>query len=139
MIGSAPEIPSQTRDIAEKSVEQAREAFLGFMGAARAAEKGVEQAREAFLRFMGVARAAMRATETFSSGAKDAMTRATSFAEDNVKAGLDLAQKLVNVKDVQEILALQTEFAKSQLAAMQTQAKELGAVAQEPIAPETKN
>ena len=30
------------------------------------------------------------------------MTKATSFAEDNVKAALDLAQKLVRAKDVQE-------------------------------------
>ena len=71
--------------------------------------------------------------------AKDAMTKATSFAEDNVKAALDLAQKLVRAKDVQEILALQTAFAKSQIAVMQTQAKELGAMAQEPVTDETKN
>ena len=118
MIGLEQEIPSQIRDFAEKGVEQAREAFVGFMAAARKATS---------------------ITETFSSGAKDAMTKATSFAEDNVKAALDLAQKLVRAKDVQEILALQTAFAKSQVAVMQTQAKELGAMAQGAATAETKN
>jgi phasin len=117
VINLEQELPSQIRDFAEKSVEQAREAFLGFMAGARKATS---------------------ATETFSSGSKDAMTKATSFAEDNVKAALDLAQKLVRAKDVQEILALQTAFAKSQVAVMQTQAKELGAMTQEPVTAETK-
>lgn len=114
MIEIPQEIPSQIRDLAEKNVEQAREAFLGFIGAAQKATG---------------------ATETLPSGAKDAMTKAMSFAEDNVKAAFDLAQKLVRAKDVQEMLALQTAFATSQLAAMQSQAKELGAVVQEAIAP----
>ena len=79
-------------------------------------------------------RAAQKATdaaETLPSSAKDAMAKAMSFAENNVNAAFDLAQKLVRAKDVSEVLALQSEFAKSQMAAMQTQVKELGAVAQD--------
>jgi hypothetical protein len=53
------------------------------------------------------------------------MAKAMSFAENNVNAAFDLAQKLVRAKDVNEVLALQSEFAKSQMAAMQTQAKGL--------------
>jgi hypothetical protein len=37
-----------------------------------------------------------------------------------------------------EVLALQSEFAKSQMVAMQTQVKELGAVAQDAIASVTR-
>jgi len=116
MIDIPQEIPSQIRDLAEKNVEQAREALLGFMDAAQKATG---------------------ATEMLPSGAKDTMTKAMSFAEENVKAAFDLAQKLVRAKDVQEILALQIEFATSRLTAMQTQAMELGATVQEarPSAP----
>jgi len=61
-----------------------------------------------------------------------------SFAENNVNAAFDLAQKLVRTKDVNEILALQSEFGKSQMAAMQAQVKELGAVAKDAIASATR-
>ena len=97
MIDIPQEIPPQIRDLAEKNVEQAREAFLGFMGAAQKATG---------------------ATEVLPSAAKDTMTKAVSFAEENVKAAFDLAQKLVRAKDVQEIFALQTEFATSRLTAL---------------------
>lgn len=117
MIDIPKEIPSQIRDLAEKNVEQAREAFLGFISAAQKATG---------------------ATEALPSGAAATITKAMSFAEENVKAAFDLAQKLVHAKDVQEILALQTAFAKAQLMAMQTQAKELGAVVQEAVTAGTK-
>jgi phasin len=113
MIDTPQGIPSQIIDLAEKKVEQARGAFLGFIGAAQKATD---------------------AAETFPSSAKDAMAKALSFAENNVNAAFDLAQKRVRAKNMNEVLALQSEFAKSQMAAMQTQAKELGAVAQDTIA-----
>ena len=84
--------------------------------------------------FIGAAQKATDAAETFPSSAKDAMAKALSFAENNVNAAFDLAQKRVRAKNMNEVLALQSEFAKSQMAAMQTQAKELGAVAQDTIA-----
>jgi phasin len=85
------------------------------------------------LNFIGAAKKATDAAETLPFGAKDAVAKAMSFAENNVNAAFDLAQKLVRAKDVSEVLALQSEFAKSQMVAMQTQAKELGAVAQDAI------
>ena len=66
------------------------------------------------------------------------MAKAMSFAENNVNATFDFAQKLVRAKDVSEVLALQSEIAKLQMVAMQTQAKELGAVAQDVIASATR-
>jgi phasin len=117
MIDISQEIPSQVRNLAEKNVEQAREAFLGFVGAAQKATG---------------------ATEMLPPAAKNTMTKAMLFAEENVKAAFDLAEKLVRAKDAQEIFALQTEFATSRLTAMQTQAMELGAAVQEAIAPGTK-
>ncbi|ACK51275.1 phasin [Methylocella silvestris BL2] len=109
MIDIPQQIPTQIRDLAEKNFEQAREAFLGFIGAAQKATGSAE---------------------ALPSSAKEAVTKAMSFAESNVNAAFDLAQKLLHAKDVQEVFSLQSEFAKSQLQAIQNQAKELGESAQ---------
>ncbi len=103
------QIPPQILDMAEKNFERAREAFLGFIGAAQKATGSAE---------------------ALPSGAKEAVTKAMSFAESNVNAAFDLAQKLLHAKDVQEVFALQAEYAKNQLAAIQSQAKELSDTAQ---------
>lgn len=109
MIEIQQQIPAQIRELAEKNFEQAREAFLGFIGAAQKATGSAE---------------------ALPSSAKEAVTKAMSFAETNVNAAFDLAQKLLHAKDVQEVFALQTEYAKNQLQAIQTQAKELSESAQ---------
>ena len=107
------EIPTEMRDFAEKSVDQAKKAFDGFLGAARRTADT----------FQGSA-------NTVHSSAKDAATRGFDFAEQNVTAAFDLAQKLVRSKDPQEAMQHQAEFVRSQLAAMQTQLKEFGSMAQ---------
>jgi len=58
-----------------------------------------------------------------------------TYTEQNVNAAFDLAQKLLRAKDPQEAFALQSEYLKAQLAALQTQAKELGAVIQKSVIP----
>lgn len=107
------QIPNEVRDFAEKSVEQARKAFEGFTGSAQKAINSVETT-----------------TSTFQSGAKDVVVKAFGYAEANVNAAFDLAQKLVQAKDPQEVLRLQAEFLKAQVEAVQEQAKELGSVLQ---------
>ena len=109
MIEIPQQIPAQIRDLAEKNFEQAREAFLGFIGAAQKATG---------------------AADALPSGAKEAVTKAITFAESNVNAAFDLAQKLLHAKDVQEIFTIQTEYAKNQLQAIQSQAREFGESAQ---------
>ncbi len=107
------EIPAEMRDFAEKSVDQARKAFDSFLGAAR------------------------RTADTMQGSADLARTNATSissrgfeYAEQNVNAAFDLAQKLVRSRDVQEAMQHQAEFVRSQFAAIQAQAKEFGGLAQ---------
>ena len=107
------EIPAEMRDFAEKSVEQARKAFDGFMGAAQRTVDTLEGS-----------------ASTMQSGAKDMTRRTFSYAEQNIAAAFDLAQKLVRAKDVQEAVQLQSEFVRSQFAAMQSQMKEFGSMAQ---------
>jgi phasin len=106
------DVPTQMRQLAEQSLEQARKAVDGFMTAAQKAVNTAEvQANAA------------------QSGAKDLGQKAMSFAEQNVANSFDFAQKLVRAKDMQELMALQQEFLQAQMKAMSEQAKDLGSAA----------
>ena len=118
MPSSPFEIPNELRDFAERSVEQARKAFEGFLTVAQRAS--------------GVAG---EAASTTPSGAKSVSAHVLTYTERNVNAAFDLAQKLVRAKDPQEALALQSEYLKTQLAVLQEQAKELGAIVQKSLTP----
>jgi len=107
------EVPAEMRDFAEKSVEQARKAFDSFIGAARRTADTVQGSAE-------LAR----------SNALDASSRGFEYAEQNVNAAFDLAQKLVRSRDMQEAMQHQAEFVRSQFAAIQAQAKEFSGLAQ---------
>ena len=121
-MANAPyEIPAEMRDFALKSVDQARKAFEGFMGAAHKA-----------------ADAADGAGLSVSANAKDMGTKAMTFAEQNIAAAFELAQKMVRAKDVQEVLKLQGDYARTQMSAIQTQAKELGSIVQSAAATAAK-
>jgi phasin len=115
------QIPTEMRDFAEKSVEQARKAFEGFMGAAHKAAGTVE----------GTA-------ESVHSSAKDLTSKALAATESNINAAFELARNLVRAKDVHEVLALQSEYLKSQIAAVQAQAKEFGSLIQSATTTTTK-
>ena len=106
------EVPTQMRQFAEQSLEQARKAVDGFMTAAQKAVTTAEAQASAA-----------------QSGAQDIGHKAMSFAEQNVANSFDFAQKLVRAKDMQEIMALQQEFLQSQMKAMSEQAKDLGSAA----------
>jgi phasin len=103
------EIPSDMRKFAEQSVDQARKAFDGFINAAQHAVSDME----------GRASAAQ-------AGAKDVGEMAMTFAQRNIAASFEHAQQLVRARDVQEIMKLQADYIKSQIAALNEQAKELG-------------
>jgi phasin len=107
------DIPPEMRDFAEKSVEQARKAMDGFIGAA---QKTVDT-------FEGSA-------TTVQASAKDMTRKTFSYAEQNIAAAFELAQRMVRAKDVQEAMQAQAEFVRSQFEAMQTQMKEFGSMAQ---------
>jgi phasin len=64
------------------------------------------------------------------ASAQDLSRKTFSYAEQNIAAAFDLAQKLVRAKDMQEAMQIQAEFVRTQFNAMQTQMKEFGAVAQ---------
>jgi phasin len=107
------EIPNEMRDFAEKSVDQAKKAVEGFMGAAAKAVDTVQSQ-----------------TNTSQTGAADFTRKAMAQAETNVNAAFSHAQQLVRAKDPQEVMQLQSEFLKAQLAQVQAQMKDLGAAMQ---------
>lgn len=109
MAPSNYEIPGEMREFAEKSVDQARKAFEGFVGAA---QKAAGQADET--------------TTSMTTNVKTVGNKAMGFAEMNIRAAFDHAQKLVRAKDMTEVMSLQSEFMRSQMASMQEQAKEIG-------------
>jgi len=110
------EVPAEMRDFAEKSVEQARKAVDSFLSAAR---RTVDT-------FEGSA-------NTVQSSAKDMTRKTLTYAEQNLSAAFDHAQNLVRAKDVQEAMQIQSEFVRSQFAAMQAQMKEFGSLAQSAV------
>ncbi len=114
MNGKPPyEVPAEMRELAERNVEEARKAFDGFIGAAR---KAVETAQ-------GSAGSAQ-------GNAQDIGRKAIAYAENNVAAAFDLAQKLVKSKDLAEVMRHQSDFLKTQMAALQAQLSEMGAAVQ---------
>lgn len=102
-------IPPDMRTLAEQSVEQAKVAFNTFINAAH----------DAVGRFDAQAKAAQE-------GARGVSDKAVSYAESNVAAAFDYAQKVVRATSVPELLKLQTEFIQSQMQSLSTQAKDLG-------------
>ncbi len=115
------DIPSDVREFAEKTVDQARRAFESFV----AAEQKATAQSEA-------------AAESMAANAKEVSSKAIGFAEANVKAAFDLAEKLVQAKDPKEILSIQSEYLKNQVAAVQEQAKALGDAVKKVVAHSTE-
>lgn len=107
------EIPTEMRDFAEKSVEQARKALDGFIGAAHKAVDLMQNSA---------------AQAQSQSG--EATKKAIAYAEQNIAAAFDLAQRMVQAKDVNEVMQLQAAFMRQQMASLQTQMKDAGTVMQ---------
>ena len=103
------EIPAEMRAFAEKSVEQARQAFDTFMTAASHASSAVN-----------------RQAAGAQIGARELGVLAVRFAERNIASSFDFAQKLVRAKDAEEVMALHSEYVKQQMSTLNDQAKELG-------------
>jgi phasin len=105
------EIPSTVRDMAGKSVEQAKDAYGRFVDAARQAQDMVS-----------------KSTEVFATGAKEMNEKVFSFAEANTKASFEAASRLAQARDVKEALEIQTQFARNQMEAYAQQAQELSRI-----------
>ena len=89
------------------------------------AEKSMEQARQAFDSFCSVTQKAVSAADKQAAGAKDVGELAVRFAERNIASSFEFAERLVRAKDPQEVMALHADYVNAQIAAISDQAKEL--------------
>jgi phasin len=106
--GTRFEIPSDMRALAEKSVEQAKQAFDIFISAAQHAVSTAEsQAANA------------------QAGAKEVGELAIGYVERNIASSFEFAQKLLQAKEPKDVLALHTEYVNTQITTLTDQAKEL--------------
>jgi phasin len=102
-------MPNEVRAFVEQSVAQARTAFDGI---AQAANNAVSQ-------WHGHAQAAR-------AGASEIAHKSMAYAERNMTATFDFAQKLMQAKDPGEVMRLQSEYLSNQMKMLSSQAQELG-------------
>lgn len=93
------------------------------------AEKSVEQAKQAFDVFISAAQHAVSTAETQAAtaqaGAKQVGELAMGFAERNIASSFEFAQKLLQAKEPKDMMAMHAEYVNTQIAALTDQAKEL--------------
>lgn len=102
------DIPKDMRSMAEAGFEQARKAFEQFLSGAQKAASALE----------------VRGEEARAS-AKDISAKAMTFAEKNVAASLDHAQKLLQAKDLSDIMRVHSEYVQTQMRNLAEQASEM--------------
>ncbi len=102
-------MPNEIRAFVEQSVAHARNTFDGF----------VQAANQAMGQMTGHAQAAR-------SGANEIAHKSMSYAEQNMAATFEFAEKLMRAKDPAEVMRLQTEFLGRQMQSLSAQVQELG-------------
>src|SRR5262245_39433119 len=99
-------------------------------GMRNAAETTLVKAKEAVDRYMKEATRVFTTVDTTAqatqASARDVTQKAVSYAEANITAAFDLAQKLLHAQDPQEFLRLQQSYLQKQAEAVGTQMRELG-------------
>jgi phasin len=103
------EIPKEMRSMAEASFDQARKTFENFLASAQQTAARIEGQGS-----------------SVRAGAKDIGAKAVSYAETNVQASLDYAEKLLHAKDLTEVMRLHSEYVQNQMRALAEQASEMG-------------
>ena len=98
------------------------------------AEKSVSQAKETYDRMKSVAEEATDVLEgtyaTASKGVSEYGQKVIEAARENTNAAFDFATKLINVKSLSEAVELSTAHTRKQYEAVAAQTKELAAIAQ---------
>jgi phasin len=102
-------MPKEIRAFVEQSVTQAKHAFDGF----------IQAANQAMGQFEGQAQAAR-------GGANEIAHKSMAYAEQNMAATFEFAEKLMQAKDATEVMRLQSDYLGRQMQALSTQAQELG-------------
>jgi len=95
------EVPPQLRDFAVKSVDQAERAISSFM------------------------ESASKSVAVVPSPMNDAAQQALAITEKSLKAAFEHARKLMNAKDINEVMQLQTEFLRNQFGIATEQSRQM--------------
>jgi phasin len=95
------EVPPQVRDFAVKSVDQAERAISSFM------------------------ESASKSVAMVPSPMNDVAQRTFAITEKNLKAAFEHARKLMNAKDINEVMQLQTEFLRNQFGVATEQSEQM--------------
>jgi len=101
------EMPAAFRDIAEKGVIQAKEAYDSYKSMA---EEATDTMEDTFA--------------TINKGATDMQSKALGAAKTQFNTGFDFAEKMLGVKTLAEAIEIQSEFARKQFDTFTAQAKE---------------
>jgi phasin len=102
-------MPKEIRAFVEQSVTQAKHAFDGF----------IQAANQAMGQFEGQAQAAR-------GSANEIAHKSMAYAEQNMAATFEFAEKLMHAKDATEVMRLQSDYLGRQMQALSTQVQELG-------------
>jgi phasin len=95
------EVPAQVREFAEKSVDQAEKATSSFMDAAS------------------------KSVTMVPGPMTDVAKQALAITEANLKASFEHARKLMQAKDIGEVMQLQSEFLRNQFGVATDQFKQM--------------
>ena len=100
------------------------------------AQTTLDKAKEAVSKYMVESQKLREKTDatvrTSYSNAKDMNEKAVAFAEANVRAGFELAERLLQAKDPQEMGAVYQNHLKEQMERMNEQFRELGNLVSRP-------
>jgi phasin len=107
------EIPAAFREIAEKSVSQAKETYERMKSAAEEATDVIEDT-----------------FATATKGVSDYGLKLIEVARENTNSAFDFATRLMTVKSLSEMVELSTTHTRKQYEAATAQSKELAAIAQ---------
>jgi phasin len=102
-------MPNELRAFVEQSVAHARNTFDGF----------IQAANKAMGQFEGQALAAR-------SSASEIAHKSMAYAEQNMTATFEFAEKLMRATDATEVMRLQSEFLSRQVQTLSAQVQELG-------------
>jgi phasin len=95
------QVPVQVREFAEKSMDQAEKAMSSFMDAAS------------------------RSVAMVPAPMNDVAKQALAITDKNLKASFEHARKLMQAKDISEVMQLQSEFLRNQFGAATEQLKQI--------------
>jgi phasin len=102
-------VPKEIRAFAEQSLHQARKAYDDLMTATQ----------RAVATFEGRASTAQARTRALQQ-------KVVTFSERNVSASLEFAEKLLQARTPEDVLALHANYIRAQMQALGEQARELG-------------